>query len=257
MTSRKKNIFITGASSGLGAGLAERFVRDGHTVIVTARRESLILSLSERLTAMGPGRCVYRVCDVQSEASVSAAVAWASSTVGPFDVVIANAGVSQSTEASYADTAQFESVLRTNLLGVMYTFHAAIPTMCLRGSGQLVCMSSLAAYRGLPGAAAYCASKAAVSALSESFRMDLKRFGVCVTLLQPGWIQTPLTDRNLYAMPFRMGTDAGVDALYRAILAQKSVVSFPWPLAMSVRLLRLLPAWLYDKILGNRRNAKS
>jgi len=254
--SREQVVFITGASSGLGAGLAERFVRDGHRVIVTARREVLLDSLANRLNAQGPGRCFPRVCDVQSEADVLAAVTWAESKIGPIDIMIANSGISESTAADHADTGKLAQVLHINVLGVVHAFHSVIPSMCRRRSGQLVCMSSLAAYRGLPGAGAYSASKAAVSALSESYRMDLKPFGVSVTLLQPGWIQTPLTDRNAYAMPFRMSLEAGVDALYRAILARKSVLSFPWPLAMSVRILRLLPVWLYDRILGNRRNLK-
>jgi NADP-dependent 3-hydroxy acid dehydrogenase YdfG len=253
---REKIVFITGASSGLGAGLAERFVRDGHVVIATARRKDRLDALAARLNSIGPGRCVAYVCDVQSEMAVIAAVNWAESEIGAIDIMIANAGVSESTSAEQADTEKVRAVLHQNVLGVVHAFHAVIPGMCRRKSGQLVCMSSLAAYRGLPGAGAYCASKAAVSALSESYRMDLRPFGVVVTLLQPGWIQTPLTDRNQYAMPFRLSLDVGVSVLYKAILAQKAVLSFPWPLAMSVRVLRLLPAWLYDRVLRNRRNSK-
>lgn len=254
--SLEKIVFITGASSGLGAGLAERFVRDGHTVIITARREDRLISLANHLNTMGPGRCFPRICDVQRETSVLEAVTWTTREIGPIDIMIANAGISESTPADQADTDKVSLVLQSNVLGVIYAFHAVIPEMCRRHSGQLVCMSSLAGYRGLPGAGAYCASKAAVSSLSESYRMDLKPFGITVTLLQPGWIQTPLTDKNAYKMPFRMPFDAGADTLYGAIVAKKSVLSFPWPLAISVWILRLLPTWLYDRILRNRRNLK-
>ncbi len=252
-----KTVLITGASSGLGEGLVERFVRDGHTVIATARRGVLLEALASRLNAECSGRCIPRVCDVQFEEEVSAVVAWAESEIGPLDVVIANAGISESTSAEHVQTALMERVLKTNILGVMYTFNAVIPYMVKRGAGHLVCMSSLAAYRGLPGAGAYCASKAAVSALTESYRLDLKRFGIDVTVLQPGWIQTPLTDRNAYSMPLRMSRHAGVDRLYRAIVCRRAVASFPWLLAMGVRLLWLLPACFYDAVMANRRNMKS
>ena len=129
--------------------------------------------------------------------------------------------------------------------------------MIQRRSGQLVSISSLAAFRGLPEAGGYSSSKAALTSLTESLRIDLKPFNVQVSLIQPGWVQTPMTDKNRYKMPFLLGYEEGIGRIYKAIQRQVSVYSFPLPLWMLAALGRLLPAWLYDLCIGGRKNRKT
>ena len=236
-------VFITGGSSGIGLGLVRRFVRAGCRVTSAARRSCGEADLS-------------LICDVTDKSSVRDAVEACEEKLGPIDIVIANAGIGHPSPGYALDSEIFERTFRTNVFGMLYVFEAVIPKMVERRQGQLVAISSLAAYRGLPEAGSYCASKAAVSSLTESLRLDLKRFGIAVTLVHPGYIKTPMTDRNRYVMPFLMETEKGVEKIYRAIVDQKSVVAFPWPLSMIVKSFRWWPVWLYDRVMAGRKNIK-
>ncbi len=128
--------------------------------------------------------------------------------------------------------------------------------MIERGAGQVVGIGSLAGYRGLPGSGAYCASKAGLAALFESLRLELRHVGVAVTLICPGFIRTPLTDRNRFPMPFLMELDVAANRIVKAIMRRDSEYSFPWQLAWIVRLARYLPNWLYDRVVGKRVSKK-
>ena len=253
--SQSRVIFITGASSGLGYALAKRYVQDGHKVAITARRFERIQRLAEELNTH---RCqVLPIqCDVQQESTVIEAVRQCQSQLGPIDLMIANAGVGYSTPGYKPSTKLFESTIHTNVLGALYCFNAVIPDMIQRKSGQLVSISSLASYRGLPEAGAYSASKAALSAFTESFRLDLKPHGISVTLINPGYIESPMTDRNDYYMPFLMTTEKGVQKIYRAIEKKKRIVAFPFPLSWFVRSFQFWPTWLYDFCFSGRKNKK-
>lgn len=169
------------------------------------------------------------------------------------DVVIANAGVSIGVDTAYReDLDAMQYLFAVNNLGLAASFHPFIEGMRKRGSGRLVGVASVAGIRGLPGHGAYCASKAGVIAYCESLRGELRPQGVRVTTLLPGYIDTPLTRKNRYAMPFLMQADAFADRAFRAITAGTSYCVIPWPMAWVARLLRLLPNALFDYLLVGR-----
>jgi short-subunit dehydrogenase len=245
-------VFITGASSGIGQALAQRFYDAGWRLALVARRTDEV----ERWAAarqLAPGRhAVYRA-DVAEPPSILAAARDAIERQGLPDAVVANAGISIG-----MDTARFEDldVMRrtfaTNNLGLAATFHPFVAGMCERRSGTLVGIASVAGIRGLPGHGAYCASKAAVIAYCESLRGECRPFGVKVVTIAPGYVDTPLTRRNPYSMPFLMPVDAFADAAYRAIVRGTSYRVIPWPMGIVAKLLRLLPNALFDRLLAGR-----
>ena len=255
MVSQKQVVFITGASSGLGYGLVQCYVRDGHDVLAFARRreqlEQLVLSCEDF-----PGRVHLFVGDVCCESDLKKAVSYGLSVFGRLDCVIANAGVGFSTPGYAFDATLFHQTIDVNLNGVARTYAAVLPYFLTEKSGHFVTISSLASYRGLPCSGAYSASKAGVSAFTESMRLDLKPYGIAVSLICPGYIQTPLTDRNDYSMPFLLDCEAGVRRIYKAIRCRKALMAFPFLSAMAVRFLRFLPVCIMDFFLSGRRLLK-
>ncbi|MGE4170239.1 MAG: SDR family NAD(P)-dependent oxidoreductase [Candidatus Margulisiibacteriota bacterium] len=247
---------ITGASSGLGEGLARRFATDGNPVVLLARRQENLDAIVADLRAQGHQVWGF-MCDVTNAKQQQAVIAQIEAEIGPIGCFVANAGISVSSPSAKFNVEVYEKTWATNVFGVLYGLEAVIPAMKKRGCGHIVTISSLAAYRGLPEAGAYCSSKAALTALSESLRVDLKPFGITVSVIHPGWIKTPLTDRNRYKMPFIMPLDKGVDVLYHHIRNKTPLAAFPQPLSTAVRLARLVPTWLYDLAVGKRRNKKT
>jgi Short-chain dehydrogenases of various substrate specificities len=195
-------------------------------------------------------------CDVQDADQVDTAVSACHNTLGPIDIMIANAGIGMSAPGYKPLNQSFEQCLKTNVLGAVYAFNAVIPSMIERRSGQLVSISSLASYRGLPEAGPYSASKAALSTLTESLRLDLKKYKISVSLINPGYIVSPMTDRNDYMMPFIMSTETGVRKIVKAIRKKKAIYAFPFPLSILVKSLRFWPIWLYDLCFSGRKNKK-
>ncbi|MFM6986162.1 MAG: SDR family oxidoreductase [Hydrogenophaga sp.] len=245
-------IFITGASSGIGQALAVRLARAGHRLALVARR-STELQAWVQAQGYGPDRCRVYTADVADIDSIVAAARACMAAQGLPDVVIANAGISIG-----MDTAEREDIdvmartFATNNTGLAATFHPFVEGMRARGSGVLVGMASVAAIRGLPGHGAYCASKAAVVAYCESLRGELRGTGVRVVTLLPGYVDTPLTRQNRYAMPFLLTADAFADRAYDAIAAGSRYRVIPWQMAVVAKALRLLPNALFDRLLAGR-----
>ena len=158
--------------------------------------------------------------------------------------------------ASRYDAEVVDRIIQVNLLGVSYCIEAVLPQMVARQDGHIVGVGSLAGYRGLPGSAAYCASKAGLAALLESLRIELRRYNVRVTTICPGFVKTPLTERNRFPMPFLLELEDAAARMYRAIRREDTEFSFPFPLAFPVRIARFLPNWLYDRMLGKKQAQK-
>lgn len=254
MSTRHNRIAVlTGASSGLGRALAPLLIEDGYIVAGLARRAG---DLAEIARALPAHTFIPSPCDVTDKNAVQHSIHALESQFGAIDLAIANAGISVSCPGTNFQSEAFYQTLMTNVMGAVYLYEAVIPGMMARKSGHLVSISSCAAYRGLPGAGAYSASKTALSNLTESLRLDLYNHHILVTLIHPGFIRTPLTDKNLYPMPFLLDTEAGVKVIWQAIKAKKRVVTFPWQMAFLVRLMRLLPAAWYDAIIRDFRNLK-
>ena len=245
-------LFVTGASSGIGQALALRFAQAGWRLALVARRNEELQAWADA-QGWDAQRCrVYRA-DVADIDSIVAAGQRCLSEMGVPDVVVANAGVSIGMDtAERGDLDVLARTLATNNTGLAATFHPFVEAMCVRGSGRLVGIASVAAIRGLPGHGAYCASKAAVVAYCESLRGELRSSGVRVVTLLPGYVDTPLTRQNRYRMPFLMTPEAFAARAFEAIVAGTSYRVIPWQMGVVAKLLRLLPNPLYDRLLAGR-----
>jgi short-subunit dehydrogenase len=247
--------FVTGASSGLGAGLARRLARSGHAVALAARRLDRLDEVARAVRAEG-GTALPLACDVREQDQVRAAVAAAVGTLGPVDLLVANAGVSGMTRPEDFSARKVEDVMRTNFLGPVYAVEAVLPSMLARRSGHLVAVGSLAGYGGLPKSGAYSASKGALHNFFESLRLDLRGSGVAVTVVTPGYVKTELTAKNDHRMPFLMELDDAVERIARGIERKDALVAFPLPLFSLVWMAQVLPAWVYDRIGSGVRREK-
>lgn len=245
-------VFITGASSGIGQALAARFARDGYRLALVARRVADMQAWADSQGFDAVQCRVYGADVADTDSIVAAGVACVSSQGLP-DVVIANAGISIGMDTAVREDIEVMSrLLATNNVGLAATFHPFVAGMNARGSGTLVGIASVAAIRGLPGHAAYCASKAAVVAYCESLRGELRGSGVAVVTLLPGYVDTPLTRQNRYAMPFLLSAATFADRAFTAIEARTSYRVIPWQMGVVAKLLRLLPNALFDRLLAGR-----
>jgi short-subunit dehydrogenase len=247
-----KVVMITGASSGIGGALAVELARRGAGLGLVARRAEALSEVARSIEANG-GRALVLPADVRDADSLRAAAERLQSTLGPLDLLIANAGIGPTRDASDLNAKEVSDVININVIGAANSVAAVLPQMLAAGQGHLVAISSLAAYRGLPRSAAYCASKAAVSAFFESLRLDLEPQGVAVTIIHPGFIKTPLTSGREAQMPFLMELDDAVLKIVRAIEKRKKSYAFPWQLASIVRAGMVMPIWMYDRI--SRKNS--
>ncbi len=249
-------VFITGASSGIGQALAQDYARAGWRLALVARRAASIEAWAAQ-QALPAGRIGVYAADVQDTAAIIAAGERCIAAQGLPDVVIAGAGISVGMDTAIrADLAVMHETLATNLTGMAATFHPFVQAMCKQRRGSLVGIASVAAIRGLPGHGAYCASKAGVVAYCESLRGECRPFGVRVVTIVPGYIATPLTERNTYPMPFLMPAAGFAREARRAIAAGASYRVIPWQMGLIAKLLRGLPNALFDRVFAGRGRKK-
>ncbi len=239
-------IVITGASSGIGEALALRLAAPGTTLHLVARRRERLEALGERLRAKGasPGLHAADVRDPGAMERVAKAVLEAGP---PPDLLVANAGIRGEGDGNGREA--MEEILSTNVLGVLNAVLPFLPAMRAARKGQVAVVGSLAGYRGLPGGGAYCASKAALMAWTDSLRLSLAPDGIALSLVNPGFVTTEMTRRNPYPMPFVMSAEKAADKILRGIEKKAPRVEFPGPMVMMVRLLSILPPSLSDRLL--------
>jgi short-subunit dehydrogenase len=245
-----QRIFITGASSGIGAALARHYAQQDAVLGLVARRHEALEALCAGLPrTQNQVHRVYALDVNDHQALAEAAADFLRG--GAVDIVIANAGVSRGTLTEYAeDTAVFAQILATNVTATVATFAPFVAAMKAQGQGRLVGIGSVAGIRGLPGGGAYSASKAAVISYCESLRVELRASGVKVVTIAPGYIDTPMTRGNSYAMPFLMPVDRFAARAAVAIAAGDSYRVIPWQMGVVAKLLRLLPNRLYDLLFS-------
>lgn len=236
---------ITGASSGIGEALARHYAGpDTALGLISRRHDSL-----EALAAGLPGRTAVYPLDVADERALARAAQDFVDRFGVPDLVIANAGVSVGTLGDdSSDIAKLRRVVEVNLVGLAATLAAFAPAMRAAGHGTLCGIASVSGFRGLAGAGAYCASKAAAITWLESLRAELHGSGVSVVTLCPGYVDTPLSRVNPYRMPFLLPAGEAARRIARAIDAKRRLAVIPWQMALVSCLLRALPGWLYDRI---------
>lgn len=255
MEHRTRRVFITGASSGLGAALAREYAAQGATLGLAARRGDKLRELADGL----PGAERHRLypLDVNDHVALAAAAADFIASQGGIDIVIANAGISRGTLTECAeDLPAFQQVFATNVSATVATFTPFIVAMQKQAEAgdadcRLVGISSVAGVRGLPGAGAYSASKAAVRVYCESLRLELKKSGIKVVTIAPGYIDTPMTQVNTYAMPFLMPPEQFAKQATATIAAGTSYRVIPWQMGVVGKLLKVLPNGLYDRLFAN------
>jgi short-subunit dehydrogenase len=245
-------VFITGASSGIGQALAWHFYQAGYSLALVARRTEQIRSwIDERQVT--PERCQVYGADVSIADSIVAAGQECLGRQGLPDVVIASAGISFGVDTG--ERQDIDVITRTfavNNIGTAATFHPFLRSMIKRGSGVLVGIASVNGIRGFPGHGANCPSKAAMISYCECLRGELRGTGVKVVTLCPGYIDTPLTQKNTYSMPFLMRADKFAAKAFRAIEAGVSYRVIPWQMGVLAKVLRLLPNSLFDKAFAGR-----
>jgi hypothetical protein len=241
-------VFITGASSGLGAALAREYARRGAVLGLAARRGEALQALAASLPNADRHQ-VYPL-DVTDRAALAGAAQDFLARLGGVEVVIANAGVSQGTLTEYQeDLDVFERIFATNVTATVCTFAPFIAVMKAQATPRrLVGIASVAGIRGLPGSGAYSASKAAVIAYCESLRLEMKPFGIQVVTIAPGYVDTPMTQYNPYPMPFLMAPERFAELAVDAIDRGVSYRVIPWQMGVVAKLLRALPNALYDAL---------
>jgi len=240
MTNPWKVALITGASSGIGWELAKEFARSGTAVGLLARRRELLESLAAEIRASG-GTVAVEAADVAERQATIRALQQLEQALGPCDLLVANAGVGAPTHLDPINTGDIKKMFEVNVLGVVYSIEAVLPGMLARQNGHLVAISSMAAYKGLPGENGYSASKAAVNNLMEGFRIRLRPLGVQVTTVCPGFIATPMTARNKFKMPFLLSAPEAARRIVRALRRRPAVYNFPWQMSLLMGLVQWLP----------------
>jgi short-subunit dehydrogenase len=238
---------ITGASRGIGRQLALRLAGRGMRLGLIARNAERLETLRQEILAVGADAKIFAL-DVTDSTGVSAAVQATEQAFGPVDLLVANAGVSQSFGVKNYDVKLATKVLDTNVKGTINAVAAVLPSMRTRNRGHIVGISSLASYQPLAGHGAYSSSKVAMNYLLSALRMELLRTGIAVTTICPGYIRTDMTAQQRFKMPFLMDVDPAVDHIMRAIDGKKTVYNFPWPMALLVRTVGLLPLTWYERL---------
>jgi short-subunit dehydrogenase len=252
---KHRSILITGASSGIGAELAVQLAAHGARLGLCARRASELEQVAERVKAAG-GRALPLSCDVADPAAVKQAHAELVAAHGPVEVAFLNAGIGDTTSVKNFEAARVKRLFEVNVFGVAYWLEAIFPAMREAGSGVVAVTSSLAAARGTPGTGAYAASKAALSSLLESLQADARRYGIQISILEPGFIRTPMTDKNKFKMPFLIDVSEAASLTLERVAEGQAWIRFPWQMAAVMQVIRHLPAPVYDglgkRLLGKR-----
>ena len=246
MTEDGENLaWITGGGTGIGRALALRLTAHGWTVVVSGRR----LELLQETAARAPGRIHAWPLDVTDVAAVKAAVAGIESAHGPIMLAVLNAGLYQAVKLDNFQANVFEAHMRVNYLGVVNAMDALLPPMRARKSGHMVLVASVAGYRGLPLASAYGPTKAALINLAESCKSLFERAGLKISVCNPGFVETPMTEGNAFPMPFLMKVEDAAAALERGIEKGKFEIAFPTRFVLILKFLRALPYWLYFPLM--------
>ena len=246
---RSANIWLTGASSGIGEALALELGRRGARLALSARRGEVLESLVHRIKSAGGDARAFPVdvTDIEALKTTQQAIR---SELGPIDILIANAGTHIFSVPENFDSAEYLFLMDTNYGGMLRAIEAALPDMLCRGKGEIVGMASLAGFRGLPRAAAYGASKAAMIHFLESIRFHLKYNNIGVTIVNPGFVKTPLTDKNDFFMPFLTSPEKAARIICDGIERGRKEISFPIPFNWLLKLMRILPYPLYEWLIS-------
>lgn len=236
--------WITGAGKGIGRSVALQLAKSGVKVAASARTEADLESLAQA-AATADGQILPVPLDVTDTAALKAAVDHIERELGPIDLALFNAGSHKEVDPAAFDAQTFRQLMDLNFMSVVDGIEAVLGKFRGRGSGHIAVVSSIAGYRGLPTAAAYGATKAALINMCEGLEPDLRRLGVGITLINPGFVRTPLTDQNEFPMPFLMEVDDAADRIVRGLAKGRFEVTFPRRFTWLLKIMRCLPYGLY------------
>ena len=246
-----KNVFITGASSGIGEYVAYEYAKQGATIGLAARRKKALEKVSAKCEELGGKPIVYEV-DVSNQSDTKNAIDDFITKSGGIDIVIANAGISGKVDLDNGDSTEINRMLSTNILGVTNTVIPTLPTMIKQQSGRVVVISSIAGFRGLPGRSGYSASKAAVRFMANSWRSSFAKNGISFTTICPGFIDTDMTNKHKYHMPFLMNVDIFAKKMVNAIEKKKKTYIVPWQWRFAIPLIKAVPEWLLNYVASKK-----
>jgi short-subunit dehydrogenase len=235
---------LTGAGKGIGRAVAHELARRGRTVAASARTEDDLTTLATATAAL-PGSVHPYPVDVTDRPAVAGTVRAIEVDLGPIELAILNAGTHRPVRAEALDVDVFRGLMETNYFGTVHGLAAVLPQFLARRRGRIAVVASVAGYRGLPTAAAYGASKAALINMCEALKPELDRHGVRLTLVNPGFVRTPLTDRNRFPMPFLMAPEAAARRIVDGLDGRRFEITFPRRFTWSLKLLRCLPYPLF------------
>ena len=249
-----KRIFITGASTGIGAALAREYATGGNVLGLAARGFEKLNSLKASLSARGCTIHLFEV-DVTDVKQCQNAARDFLKKAGGVDLVIANAGISRKFKAMVPGAEELNEILKTNTLGVVNTIAPFLGSMIENKAGQVVIISSVASFRALPGSS-YSASKIAASYLAEMYRFQLKQYGIAVSTIYPGFVKTPLTDKNEFNMPFIMPAEKAAALIANAVEKKKANYIFPWQWRFMKPVIRFMPRFIFNSLMVSRQEKK-
>lgn len=232
--------WITGAGTGIGRALAHRMAKEGWTIAISARTRSDL----DALAAEAPGKIHPYPLDVTDADAVNQTANAIAAELGTIDLAIFNAGTYHRTSATNFDVSKFASMVELNIMGTLHCLSSVIPTMIARRGGHIAVVASVSGYVGLPGASGYGATKAALINLCESLKPELDAEGVQLQLINPGFVKTPLTDKNDFPMPFLIEVDDAVEQIVTGLKSTRFEIAFPWQMTLAIKSLRNVPHWL-------------
>jgi len=242
-----KKIWITGASSGIGEALAKKFARNGWQVAASARRENLLQDLNKYNSNIKP--FPLDVTDSDQTIQVFENII---KKLENIDICVFCAGIHDPQSEKKLNVESIRRIMETNFFGTLNSIHAVNNYFKKKRSGHISIVSSVAAYRGLPSASGYCASKSALTSLAESLYFDFKRYNVRVSVVSPGFIKTPMTDQNNFPMPMIKLPKFAADQIFKGLIKNNSFeIHFPKLFTYFMKTLQILPNWLFFKIVGN------
>lgn len=254
MELKDKNIVLTGASSGIGFALAKKLAKEECNLALASRRIDILDDLAKELRTFG--KDVYTVkCDVSKKENVKEAISYIRNNFSKIDVAVFNSGISYRGAADGAED-KYEQVIKVNLLGLIYCIEEILDDFKKNKNGIIAGVSSLADSRGFPLSSYYSASKSGATKYLESLRVELRSYNVKVLTIKPGFVRTPMTDKNEFYMPFLMDVNKAADIIIKGIKKEKTIIQFPLPIVLGSKIIRIMPNRLYDFLMSKRLPSK-
>ncbi len=247
---KNKVVLITGASSGIGYELSKQLANEECNIALLARRDKILETLIESLKYENR-KHLYVKCDVGNKEEVLSALTEIRNKFGEIDIAILNAGISYHSGVENFSSEKAEKIFNVNVFGIIYFIEQLLPVFMKNKSGIIVGISSLADGKGFPKSGFYCASKAAVSLLLESVRIELKKYNIKVITVKPGFIKTPMTEKNNFPMPFLIDASKAAEIIIQGIKKEKKIIQFPFGIVMGAKLLKILPDSIF-KIIADK-----